>query len=418
MKIALINHRLPYPLTSGTDKTRYNLLRTLSHEHEVVLFAPIEPGTPKSHIVEVERACSKLVPVKVNFRINQIASSRKLYVERMARMALNKIPAYVFENWYPALFQEIQAALENDHFDLVQALSDMTGYYLWNLKTAVPRLLGPVDDVIRQAEGDLRVARNKRKKLVWWLELRARRWYAPKMLRKCDAVVFSDRVDQQNMLRLSGDLPFSSILPLAVEPEDWVARSTSVPQDPNMIIFVGGMGAQFNQEGALFFSESILPFIWEKIPQAKFFIVGQDPPLMIQALHDGHRIFVTGKVHEIRPYLEQASVYVAPLRSGTGFKTKIVEALAAGKAIVSTQIGVSGLWDLGDDVIQIADNPQEFARDVVDLMQNTPVRSAQEQKSFELYKRVYSFEAVAPLTLAVYSEVFAAVKGATRQGQK
>ena len=83
---------------------------------------------------------------------------------------------------------------------------------------------------------------------------------------------------------------------------------------------------------------------------------------------------ITGRVDDVKPYIARATVYVVPLRIGGGTRLKILEALAMGKAVVSTSVGAEGLNLRAGDEITIADEPAKFADAVLRLMENGSMR--------------------------------------------
>ena len=93
----------------------------------------------------------------------------------------------------------------------------------------------------------------------------------------------------------------------------------------------------------LYFSQLIFPLVLQAVPNAKLFIVGNEPPPSLLSLTLNKQIEVTGYVDSLIPFYNLANVVVCPLRIGGGVKVKVLEALKAGKAIVSTSIGAQGL---------------------------------------------------------------------------
>jgi glycosyltransferase involved in cell wall biosynthesis len=139
--------------------------------------------------------------------------------------------------------------------------------------------------------------------------------------------------------------------------------------------FTGTMDWMPNEDGVVYFVDKILPLIHSELSAAAFWAVGRRPPRRVQALASGH-VVVTGAVDDIRPYLGKAAVCVVPLRSGSGTRIKIFEAMAMGKAVVSTTMGAEGLpVHHGKDIV-LADDPADFARQVVELLRD-PQRRAQ-----------------------------------------
>src|SRR4030095_11935398 len=104
-----------------------------------------------------------------------------------------------------------------------------------------------------------------------------------------------------------------------------------------------------------------LPLLRQRIPDVTLWMVGRDPPPRLRALAaSATNVPVTGWVEDIRPYLARAAVCIVPLRVGSGTRLKIFEAMAMGKAVVSTTIGAEGLPVTPGHDIVIADEPAEF----------------------------------------------------------
>jgi glycosyltransferase involved in cell wall biosynthesis len=145
------------------------------------------------------------------------------------------------------------------------------------------------------------------------------------------------------------------------------------PEVPRRIVFTGSMDWYPNQDAVLHFIEAILPRIRAEIPEVSFTVVGRNPgPRLTSLARLG--VTVTGTVADVRPYIDEAALYVVPLRAGGGTRLKIFEALAMAKAVVSTTIGAEGLGVTSDRDIVLADGPDAFARAVVSLLRDGPAR--------------------------------------------
>jgi glycosyltransferase involved in cell wall biosynthesis len=138
----------------------------------------------------------------------------------------------------------------------------------------------------------------------------------------------------------------------------------------------------------------VLPLIRRAIPEASLTVVGRNPSARLRAAANG-AVDVTGTVEDVRPYIDEAAVYVVPLRIGGGTRIKIFEALAMGKAVVSTRIGAEGLpLSSGEHFVE-ADDPDEFARAVVELIRKPERRRAIEQAGRKLVEERYSWNRAA-----------------------
>lgn len=203
------------------------------------------------------------------------------------------------------------------------------------------------------------------RKFLYWREWRAlsaaERRYALEAdhvvtVSEQNRAVFADFVDPARISTIATgvDLDF-------FQPANYTASHS--------MVFTGSMDWTPNQEGILFFASEILPHIHAEVPDADLWVVGRYPSREIQQLA-GPRIHVTGRVDDIRPFLERSPVYIVPLRSGSGTRIKIFEAMAMGKAVVSTALGAEGLPVTDGENILIADDPRKFAGAVIRILRD------------------------------------------------
>jgi glycosyltransferase involved in cell wall biosynthesis len=133
------------------------------------------------------------------------------------------------------------------------------------------------------------------------------------------------------------------------------------------------MDWQPNIDGVEFFCSEIWPLVLQKVPQARFRIVGRDPHPRVKKLASD-TVEVTGTVPSIVDHLSEASAIVVPLRIGGGTRIKIYEGMAMGKATVSTTVGAEGLDVQHARDILLEDSPSRFAEAIVTLLQDEDVR--------------------------------------------
>jgi glycosyltransferase involved in cell wall biosynthesis len=181
--------------------------------------------------------------------------------------------------------------------------------------------------------------------------------------------------------------------------ETWVepSRITVVPTgvdlahyrpDPGskpgpVVVFVGAMDWEPNVDAMEYFCDEIWPSVTARVPAAKLLIVGRNPGDRVLRLASDS-VQITGRVPSVAEHLRDASVVVVPLRIGGGTRLKIYEAMAAGKAVVSTSVGAEGL-DVhhGQDIV-LADRQQSFADAVVALLGDENLRNKYERAAAEL----------------------------------
>lgn len=175
--------------------------------------------------------------------------------------------------------------------------------------------------------------------------------------------------------------------------------------ESNSLVYVGYFGHNPNVDAVIYLVKEILPLIRRKIPHVKVYIVGSYPPQEIINLRQEEGVIVTGRVPDIRPYLAMASVFIAPIRQGGGMRGKILEAMAMGKAVVTTLRGASGLKAYNDKEIIIAEGAEEFAGKTVEMMQNREKRERIGKAALNLVRTHYDWEMQADKYLQLYQEI-------------
>jgi len=182
-------------------------------------------------------------------------------------------------------------------------------------------------------------------------------------------------------------------------------------EDCPSILFVANFAYDPNVDAAVYFCKQILPSILVDVPDAKLFVVGNSPSTEIFDLEarnskaytsislmantniktiSGH-IKITGYVDSLDPFYKCAKVVICPLRVGGGVKVKILEALRAGKAIVTTPIGAQGF---NNEALCVCNKASEFANDVVRLLINPYERHRQEEKALSFANTLPTWDQV------------------------
>jgi len=183
---------------------------------------------------------------------------------------------------------------------------------------------------------------------------------------------FISKRDRENLL---GPSDRSEIVPQGVDYDYW--KRGSPPSRRNCIVFSGVMSYSPNADAAIFLLEAILPLVRRSIQQLEVLIVGRDPSpkvlLLAQRFPD---VTVTGAVADVRPYLEQADVFVAALRFASGVQNKVLEAMSMEVPVVTTPVVAAGLcMDGVEPQLVIGHNATEIAAGIVGLLDNAEERA-------------------------------------------
>jgi glycosyltransferase involved in cell wall biosynthesis len=135
------------------------------------------------------------------------------------------------------------------------------------------------------------------------------------------------------------------------------------------LVFTGSMDWLPNDDAIRYFTREIMPLIKKKVPDVTLTVVGRNPaPALVDLSKVDKSLIITGRVDDVRPYLENAAAYIVPLRIGGGTRLKIFEAMAMEKAIVSTTVGAEGLPLTNGVELLLADEPATFADAVVRVL--------------------------------------------------
>jgi glycosyltransferase involved in cell wall biosynthesis len=160
-----------------------------------------------------------------------------------------------------------------------------------------------------------------------------------------------------------------------------------------------------NIEGVLWFAREVLPRVHAQIPDARFVVVGKNPPKEVQALADDPRVDVTGYVVDVQPYLEATDVFVVPLHAGSGMRVKILDAWLWGLPVVTTPIGAEGIEVAEGDNILLAEGPDAFAQATVRLLTDTALNCKLRIQGRAWVERHYGWQEVYKKVDGVYERL-------------
>jgi glycosyltransferase involved in cell wall biosynthesis len=184
-----------------------------------------------------------------------------------------------------------------------------------------------------------------------------------------DAVVAFTSRDEESLRSLAGA---TRLLRIPLGADVPASPLDPVGQSPPSVVFVANYSHAPNAEAARRLALQIVPRVHERYPELSLYLVGEGGPRDLA----GPRVVVTGGVTQVEPYLNRAAVVVVPLSSGGGMRVKVLEALAAGKAVVASRLAIEGLDVVDGEHVRLAESDDQFSTAIVDLLSDANERAA------------------------------------------
>ena len=364
------------PVDTGGKIRSYNLLRFLAKEHEVTLLSYYggrrDPDYETSLLKEIPGTQTIYTAAPDSNAIERGLD----YLYRLPWRA----PYAVSKFTHPAVQTTVADWLTSGRFDV--AVCDFLSASL----NFPARLLTPCVLFQHNVESSLwqrmaAVESNPIKKLSFAIESAKMTRYERATLAKFHHVIAVSEYDRQQMLKMNPACEIT-VVPTGVDTQKFNVAPASTTSAPR-VVFTGSMDWEPNIDAVDYFCSEIWPAIRKEFPDAIFQIVGRNPFPKVQRLAS-ESVQVTGTVPSVAEYLERASVVIVPLRIGGGTRLKIFEAMAMGKALVSTSIGAEGLdVESGRDLL-LADDSSSFADAVILLLRDAAIRRRLEQAAVQL----------------------------------
>jgi len=229
-----------------------------------------------------------------------------------------------------------------------------------------------------------------KKLLFWWQSLKILN-YEKKITNIFDKCFMISSIDQMNLKKINPYVK-AQVISTGINIQDYqISQPGKII--PFSMLYVGDFSWLPNLKGILWFLTKVWPEIKKLFPKAKIFIVGKKPPKDILG-YKNNDIIVTGYVKDVKPWIDKSEIFLVPLFSGGGIRIKILEAMAIGKPIISTPVGAEGIDVENKKNILMADNKEDFIKNIKILFNNKEIRENLAKNSIKLIRDKYSFNAI------------------------
>jgi polysaccharide biosynthesis protein PslH len=403
LSILFVSHLPPSPPRFGAQARIHGLMTELGRRHECTAAILIDDEFDVDECRHAMQGYCREVVMVPNPGARQRLAKRLLQV-----CSLTSTRSFQRQRLtLPALQQSLDRILRATRFDVVNLEFPYLGHY--DLRQAPPGAKLPAL-VVDSHE----IAYDLARQFARTSGSLARRLYAganwPKLRREelgtyrsADGVYLCSMADEQRLLNEAPGVR-TAVIPNAADVDYYQPRPTDPPCDGRTVVYFGLLSTVPNIDAVVHFVHDIWPRIARAHPDARFKIIGGRPSPSLQALA-GPRVELTGFVPDLRPHLASAAAVVVPLRLGGGTRLKIVEAMAMGKAIVSTTLGVEGIDAVPGRDILVEDQPAGFADAVLRLLAEPGVASRIGESARRLAMERYSWSEAAGTLERFYREI-------------
>ncbi len=387
MNILWLSHVVPYPPKGGVLQRSFNLLREISKSNTIYLVA-FNQKAILPHPQDIEEAIAALKKYCCDIRVISLPADRGCWSKNalIFKSLFTEKPYTVNWNCSADMKGTIDNVLkefqpEVIHYDTI----GMAEYLQCNLPGALNHHNVESHMMLRRAQKE----KNYLKKMYFYQEAKKIERYEKKV---CKLFQSNLVVSDEDKFILKNIVPDATIdiIPNGVD-ISYFSPSAEIP-DNETLIFAGAMNWYPNKDSMLFFIDEIWPLLKAKRPTIKMIIVGQSPPGRLLALNKQDPDFiVTGYVDDVRSYFKQASIYVCPMRDGGGTRLKILDALSSGIPIVATSMAVEGIKITPGKNVIIANTPDEFANEILSLIDNPNNRKRLSTEGRHLVETLYDW---------------------------
>ena len=361
MKILYVCHRVPYPPQRGGKIRPFNMISHFSQKHEVTVASLARSSEEFDASQGLREHCKELICE----RVTTLGAVARMLVRAPTRTPFSM--GYFFS---PVLKSRIAAAIQRERFDLIFVHCSSVAQYVCDV-VGIPKILdfGDMDSQKWLIYGQVR---SFPMSLAYLLEGKKLEAEEKRLSTLFD---MNTCTTQEELATLRGFATGveSDWFPNGVD-HDYFAPSAE-PYDPDLISFIGRMDYYPNQEAMFRFCKSTLPLIRERRPNARLTIIGANPSAQVKQLGSLPGVTVTGSVPDVRPFVMRSAVNVAPLRIARGTQNKILEAMAMGVPVVTSEVAARGVDAVPGQHLLCASTPMEECTAIVALLADPTKRA-------------------------------------------
>ena len=389
MRVLHLTPELPFAPGAGGGRAREFFLcrRLVELDHQVLNISPVLPDEVRWAASLQDVGVENWLVPRPGSRVREVLVATR--TEPRVLGAVLKVPVRALEMlvFETSMRPFIERAVRDWRPDVVVVGHDMAAAWALSIPREIPAVLTLHNLTWRWYLSRSRLRHGLRAAL---LRAEAARYqnYVLGLLPRFSAAVCVSTVEAEE-LRAATPIPVS-VIPCGVDTQ--AHRPVSDDQQAPVVLFTGTLSYAPNSQGIRWFVEHVWPRVVAAIPEARLEVVGRNPSVAVTALARHHGVDVVGPVPAMEPHFAKAQVVVVPILTGAGIRVKIIEAMSAGRAIVSTSLGFEGLPEVRPDQhLLAADRPEDFADAIVRLLHDPALRRRISEAARTLAERRYDW---------------------------
>ncbi len=390
LRILWLKTELLHPVDKGGKIRTYHMLKELKRAgHQIIYLTLDDDAAAKDAREKATEYCDELVLIPHRTRAKFSAG---FYAE-LASNLVSPLPYFMKKYESAAMRREIAERTKREVFDvLVCDFLQPSINVPASVSCATVLFQHNVEAMIWKRHYEVQT--NPLKKAYLRGQWHKSRAYERTACNRFDAVIAVSVEDRETMRREYGVERIWDV-PTGVD-TDFFRPRADARQKPHNLVFTGSMDWLPNEDAIQFFTKEILPLIKKRVPDATLTIVGRNPyQSLIELGKRDASVIVTGRVEDVRPYMEEAGAYIVPIRIGGGTRLKIYEAMAMEKPIISTTIGAEGLPVRDGEDLMLADTPEAFAGAAIRLLTDEPFARELGRRAAETVRERFGWNLVA-----------------------
>ena len=397
MKVLIIGSRIPFPLHDGGAIATFNLLKGLTDigiETTYISLNTLKHFADQQTIQNEFGFLESIIPYQIDTKIRPLKALANLFGNA----------SYNIERFYDPGFEALLIQhLQQNTYDIVHFEGLFATPYIDAIKrqTNVPTLLRQHNIEYQIWE---RLAKNEKQPIKkWYLKLLAKRMkrYELMAIQKFDRLVCIAETDEMVLQQFTNHNKIETI------PGGFIIKEADLKiQTPtaNAIYHIGSMEWLPNQQAMEWFHNFVWPKVIQQLPLAQFFMAGKNMPEAYQSWATAN-FKVMGEVEDAHAFAADKAILIVPLQSGSGIRMKTIEAMLMGKAVVTTSIGAQGLPIKNHEHCVIADAAEDFAKAIIDLLNNHQTINELGKAAQDLMLNFYDNKKVSALWLSCYQSM-------------